>query len=219
MAYKKEREQSQLEFEYKQAQKFNQETIKKIDDATKEVTDGIDQFEKTLQDNGISPEVTEEQANDALAATAQALSATKSLKTQKQVQSMLSRPTMGMGGTMTKTGGVTLASVGLRSKAKKPLDSKARKEKERRRMRMITDQMSLLQDIEKSRKEEEVLLRMKRQAKQEEELAYEAWRTSQCRQVIIQNRKLREAKYDKRNELDQQNAIFKEKQMLDSMVE
>ena len=98
---------------------------------------------------------------------------------------MLSRPTVGMGGTMTKTGGVTLASVGLRSKAKKPLDSKAMKERERRRMRMITDQMTLLKDIEKQRKEDEVLLRMKRQAKQEEELAYEAWRTSQCRQVII----------------------------------
>jgi hypothetical protein len=31
---------------------------------------------------------------------------------------------MGLGGTMTKTGGITLASVGLRSKAKKPLDEK-----------------------------------------------------------------------------------------------
>ena len=55
---------------------------------------------------------------------------------------------------MTKTGGVTLASVGLRSKAKKPLDDKARKERERRRMRMITDQMGLLHDMEKERREE-----------------------------------------------------------------
>lgn len=47
-------------------------------------------------------------------------------------QSLLSRPTMGLGGTMTKTGGITLASVGLRSKAKKPLDEKSRKDKERR---------------------------------------------------------------------------------------
>ena len=58
---------------------------------------------------------------------------------------------------MTKTGGVTLASVGLRSKAKKPLDDKARKDKERRRMRMITDQMSLLKEMETSRREDEVL--------------------------------------------------------------
>lgn len=126
---------------------------------------------------------------------------------------------MGLGGTMTKTGGVTLASVGLRSKAKKPLDDKARKERERRRMRMITDQMGLLHDMEKERRETEVLQRMKRQAKQEEELAYEAWRTTQCRSIIVEDRKLREAKYDKRQDLDTQNAIFKEKQMLDSMQE
>ena len=68
---------------------------------------------------------------------------------------------MGLGGTMTKTGGVTLASIGLRSKAKKPLDSKGRKERDRRRMRMISDQMTLLHEIEKDRREQEVLERMK----------------------------------------------------------
>ena len=118
---------------------------------------------------------------------------------------------------MTKSGGITLGSVGLRSKAKKPLDSKARKERERRRMRMITDQMSILTDIEKTRREEEVVERMKTMSNQEEELQYEGWRTNQCKQVIVENRKLREAKYDKRRELDTQNAVFKEKQMLDSM--
>jgi hypothetical protein len=78
------------------------------------------------------------------------------MKVQKQAASLLARPTMGLGGTMTKNGGITLGSVGLRSKAKKPLDSKARKERERRRMRMITDQMTIITDIEKTRREEEV---------------------------------------------------------------
>lgn len=120
---------------------------------------------------------------------------------------------------MTKNGGVTLASVGLRSQAKKPLDEKARKDRERRRMRMISDQMTHLVDMEQARREAEVLERMKRQSRQEEELQYEAWRTNQCRAVIVENRKLREAKYDKRQDLDVQNAVFKEKQMLDSMQE
>ena len=91
-----------------------------------------------------------------------------------------------------------MASVGLRSKAKKPLDDRARKDRERRRMRMITDQLTLMHDMESHRREEEVLQRMKRQAKQEEELAYESWRTNQCRNVITENRKLREARYDRR---------------------
>ena len=79
--------------------------------------------------------------------------------------------------------------------------------------------MNLLHDMEKERRESEVLDRMKRQSKQEEELTYESWRTQQCRGVIIEDRKLREAKYDKRRDLDTQNAVFKEKQMLDSMQE
>jgi hypothetical protein len=58
-------------------------------------------------------------------------------------KSLLQKPSMGIGGTMTKNGGITLASVGLRSKAKKPLDEKTRKERERRRRRMIADQNNL----------------------------------------------------------------------------
>ena len=67
MAYKKEREQSQLEFEYKQAQKFNQLTVQKIEEATVEVQNGIEQFEQTLMENGINPRVTKEFADRAVA--------------------------------------------------------------------------------------------------------------------------------------------------------
>lgn len=66
MAYKKEREQSQLEFEYRQAQKFEQTTVTRIDEARKEVEDGIAQFEKTLADNNINPEVTQDFAATAI---------------------------------------------------------------------------------------------------------------------------------------------------------
>lgn len=58
---------------------------------------------------------------------------------------------------------------------------------------------------------------MKRNSKQEEELEYESWRTQQCKFVIEENRKLREARYTKRQELDVSNAIFKEKHMLETM--
>ena len=61
--------------------------------------------------------------------------------------------------------------------------------------------------------------RMKRQAKQEEELAYEQWRTNQCKNVIVENRKLREARYEKRQELDDQTANWREEEMLKSMKE
>ena len=67
MAYKKEREQAQLEFEFKQATKFNNMTINKIEQATHEVKDGISAFEEALKNKGINPRVTKEQAETALA--------------------------------------------------------------------------------------------------------------------------------------------------------
>jgi len=58
---------------------------------------------------------------------------------------------------------------------------------------------------------------MKWMAKQEEELVYEKWRTEQCKNVIIDNRKLREARYDKRKEIDTQTAQWREEEMLKAM--
>ena len=69
MAYKKEREQSQLEFQYKRDKGFNDMVVKMIDDATNEVHDGIDKFEQTLKDNGINPRVTKDFAEKAMDAT------------------------------------------------------------------------------------------------------------------------------------------------------
>ena len=60
---------------------------------------------------------------------------------------------------------------------------------------------------------------MKHQSNQERELEYEEWRTKQCKNVIIENRKLRENQYEKRRIIDVENAEFKEKQMLETMKE
>ena len=46
---KKERELSELAFDYKQAQKFNETAIKKLSDAHAEVYEGIAKFEETLK--------------------------------------------------------------------------------------------------------------------------------------------------------------------------
>ena len=129
-----------------------------------------------------------------------------------------------MGGTgglgmTTKMGGMTLTSTGLKTKDKKTVTESTRKERERRRRKMIVDVAKTYIDMEQHRKEEQIVDRMKRQAKQEEELQYEQWRTNQCKNVIIENRKLREARYEKRKELDQQTAIWREEEMLKSNKE
>lgn len=78
----------------------------------------------------------------------------------------------------------------------------ARKARERRRRKMIHDQSQTLGELESERREFQLVDRMKRQSKQEEELSYEVWRTQECKNVVIENRKLRDARYERRKELD-----------------
>lgn len=53
----RDRESKQLEFDLKQAQKYNNIAEKKLQSAKDEVSDGIDAFENTLKSNGINPRV------------------------------------------------------------------------------------------------------------------------------------------------------------------
>ena len=57
---------------------------------------------------------------------------------------------------------MTLTTTGLRSKDKKVISEKQRKDRERRRRKMIVDQMKTYQDMETKRRSDQVLDRMKR---------------------------------------------------------
>lgn len=115
---------------------------------------------------------------------------------------------------LTVTGGMTLTSTGLKTRDKKTVTEKTRKERERRRRKMIVDQAKTHLEMDQHRRENQIIDRMKKQSKQEEELSYEQWRTQQCKNVIIENRNLREDRYKKRKDLDQQNAQWREEELI-----
>jgi hypothetical protein len=58
---------------------------------------------------------------------------------------------------------------------------------------------------------------MKRQSRQEKELDYEVWRTTQCKTIIQENRKLRERQYEKRKDLDTETSVVKEEKLIEEM--
>lgn len=60
---------------------------------------------------------------------------------------------------------------------------------------------------------------MKRQSRQERELDYEAWRTTQCKNIIVENRKLRETQYERRRQFDIELGIEKEEKLIAEMQE
>ena len=95
----------------------------------------------------------------------------------------------------TKKGNFTLTSTGLKSRQKKTLTEETTKQREKRRRRLITAQENLFIEINAGTRQINVLEMMKRQSRQEKELDYEAWRTTNCKNVIEENRKLRERQY------------------------
>lgn len=213
---KKEREKRDLEFEYKQAEKYNGLTMAKISDATKEVHEGISMFEQTLKTIGINPKVRREEADRAVSESLTQTplkSASKGQRFASVAKPAALGASLSRANFTTVNGGITLTSTGLKTKDKKTVTEQTRKERERRR-KMIVDQAKTHKDLEQAKKEEQIRERMRRQARQEKELEYEAFRTNQCKQVIVENRNLREARYEKRRELDQQTSVWREEEML-----
>jgi hypothetical protein len=93
----------------------------------------------------------------------------------------------------TKTGAFTLESTGLKQRTKKTLTEATRKQREKRRRRLIGQQEELMKELELKQRESMVVELIKHQSNQEKELDYEVWRTNQCKEVIAKNRQLRES--------------------------
>jgi len=119
----------------------------------------------------------------------------------------------------TKKGNFTLTSTGLKHRTKKTVTDSQRHEREKRRRRLINSQGELFVNLECEKRENHVTDLMKRQSRQEKELDYEAWRTTQCKNIIIENRKLRETQYERRRVYDVELGIEKEQRLISEMQE
>lgn len=191
----RDRESKQLEFDLKQAQKFNVIAEKKLQDAKDEVVDGIDQFENTLRSNGINPRVQRDTADRAITDSFNAKTGSMGIQAARSMgaagsSSMTKAGTLGAAGlaVTTKTGAFTLESTGLKQRTKKTLTEATRKQREKRRRRLIGQQEESMKELELKKREEMVTELIKHQSNQEKELDYEVWRTNQCKEVITKNR-------------------------------
>ena len=164
---KKERERRDLEFEYKETEKYHKIAITKIEEATKEVNDDIKQFERNLKNQyGISTKVKKEDAERAISQSLQDGQGSPMRQTGKsqrfasmtsKANTLMNNPftaSIKLAGTVNNFNGpaMTLTTTGLRSKDKKVISEKQRKDRERRRRKMIVDQMKTYQEMEDKRR-------------------------------------------------------------------
>jgi hypothetical protein len=93
-----------------------------------------------------------------------------------------------------------------------------RKERDKRRRKMIVDQSKGQKEIEIKRKEVGLLEKMIQESRQEEEIRYEFWRTRKAKDLIVQNRSLRENMYDNRGQYIKDREEQRENTTLDHMI-
>lgn len=102
----------------------------------------------------------------------------------------------------------------LRIKEKKMVSDFMRKERDKRRRKMIVDQAKAQREIEVKKREELLIEKLNQESRQEKELSYEIWRAGQCKEIIKENRILREEKYKQKREQCVLSSKYKEEEML-----
>ena len=80
------------------------------------------------------------------------------------------------------------------------LDNRTKTERNRRRRKIIVEQSKAQLEIENKRREEQYVGKLAKQSNQEKQLTYETYRVNQCKNIIIDNRSLRENMYKDREE-------------------
>ena len=163
---RKDREKKHLEFELTQTKQIEHHTMRQIKNAVNEVIDGIGEFEHNLKKQGIDPELPGSNAS----------SPTKTRITTTQSANKFSKMAGGLNISAT-IGAETSGAIKDRGNR---MSEETRKERQRRRGKLIkTLNNDVLRDLENQTREDQYIKRLKRQSKQEEELAYEIWRTQQ----------------------------------------
>jgi len=164
---KKEMEKKELDFQLKEAQKYQRIVLNSIKYSELNTMNQIDDFEKNLK---------------LISSSSNNPSESKVKKNDKVVESceiMISK---------------------IREKTLQNPDTK--RERDRRRRKIIVEQSKAQMEIENRRREEQLIKKLDKKSNQEKQLAYEFWRVDQNKKIIIENRKLREEMYEERKEMD-----------------
>ena len=218
-----ESENRDLQFKLRQAEKVQASTIRAIHKAKVEQIDEIEQFERThlRKPKPAAPVVVSPQPKafpneartDGFGAPAPVLEQDQAVG----FQTFTAAPqTVGLGSTMGGTGAPALGILKNIARRKK-MNEIAKADRDSRTRKLMTQQRGKVVALENYEKEVALAERMERKSRQEEQLNYEIWRTQNTKTIIVENRKMREEKFQKRRELDTEVAVMKEAEALKAL--
>ena len=99
------------------------------------------------------------------------------------------------------------------------LDNRTKTERNRRRRKIIVEQSKAQLEIENKRREEQYIGKLAKQSNQEKQLTYETYRVNRCKNIIRENRNLREEMYKKRDEGNKEFQKMNEEKYLKFHIE
>ena len=99
------------------------------------------------------------------------------------------------------------------------LDNRTKTERNRRRRKIIVEQSKAQLEIENKRREEQYIGKLAKQSNQEKQLTYETYRVNQCKNIIKENRNLREGMYKNRDDKNKEFQKMNEENYLKFHIE
>jgi len=89
------------------------------------------------------------------------------------------------------------------------------KERTARMRKALNDEINTVYHIEDSRREDEYIDFLTKRSKDEHTQGYEEWKIIQCKNILIEGRKLTAARYQSRREMDLKASYLKESELLE----
>lgn len=188
-------EREELRVELTLAERTLRQTADRHRAAAKDVARGIDAFEANLQRLGAEQEVGGEhdEVLPPLGATPlEHMRTLRSLAPEKRELLLQSEAYMGS------------------LKERRREDVLVRREREARRRRMVVEQEAAQLEMDRKTQLEGLMQTLERQSREEQRVAEELWRVRQEKEIMYENRKLREEQYAARREADWEEAIRRE---------
>jgi hypothetical protein len=196
----REREKKDREFKIKQINKVEDVRAVARETTQKEMIDQIDKFENQFLQNQEKSTDVDDHGDDYMMSSAN-LQENRSFA-QSLAQNNKDGNTKDMSNSLTNM--LNNISLVIKNRERELHSEFSRKERDKRRRKMIVDQSKAQKDIEIKRKETLLVDKLIQESRQEEEIRYEMWRNKTCKDIIAENRNLRENQY---NEQVQQIAI------------
>lgn len=221
MQVRAEREDSSVEYQLRVQGRRDEKFHDHRDTAAEEVRRGVEVFESGLVHLGLSRERkqvsqadessdsdrSEHRGDRLLAKTTPATNA------RALVESL--REGMPSPQELEQEAGLFLRKI----KESKRAGSIARRERERRRRRVLVEQQREQEHLEEAKLEEVLLETLSRESIEERRINYSVWRTNKYEDVIVSNRQLRASEQAARRKKDQQEALRKDKELCEDMLE